>query len=150
MPWKCPVCGTENPDELNTCRICGAYRPTATTVNLSQADAKISVAFAALLVEVLDSPVKSLVGLVKRIDLTSKNGIVTVGRSLENDVVILDPSVSRRHLRVIIARDGLIIEDLQSTNGTYLLPKGERINVAKVGREALVKIGESILRFILE
>ena len=28
MPWKCPVCGTENEDDKEFCVVCGAVRPT--------------------------------------------------------------------------------------------------------------------------
>ncbi len=45
-----------------------------------------------------------------------------VGRSEDNDVVVSDPSVSRRHARLSRADggDGFVIEDLGSTNGTLL------------------------------
>ena len=44
-----------------------------------------------------------------------------VGRSEDNDVVISDPSVSRRHARLSRAEGGgFVIEDLGSTNGTLL------------------------------
>ncbi len=29
MPWKCPVCGTENEDDREFCVVCGAVRPSA-------------------------------------------------------------------------------------------------------------------------
>lgn len=44
-----------------------------------------------------------------------------VGRSEENDVVILDETVSSRHARVIQERTGVfMLQDLDSTNGTTL------------------------------
>jgi pSer/pThr/pTyr-binding forkhead associated (FHA) protein len=42
---------------------------------------------------------------------------VTVGRSLECDIVLQQSYVSGRHLRLI---DGLVVEDLGSMNGTFL------------------------------
>ncbi|MEZ0248436.1 MAG: FHA domain-containing protein [Thermoproteus sp.] len=150
MPWRCPICGTENPDDLDVCRICGAYRPTANTVSASdERSLRVPPPYRRLIVEVLDSPVKSLVGLSRQIDLTATGNIITVGRALDNHLVIPDPTVSRRHLRIIISSDGLVIEDLGSTNGTYLLPEGKRINTARAGEEASVRIGNSIIKLSL-
>jgi len=36
MPWRCPVCGTENRDDVLTCKVCGAYKPEATTRKTAQ------------------------------------------------------------------------------------------------------------------
>lgn len=44
-----------------------------------------------------------------------------VGRSNENNVVISNPYVGRRHCKLIYNDDGsFAIEDLQSRNGTYV------------------------------
>jgi DNA-binding response OmpR family regulator len=50
-----------------------------------------------------------------------------MGRAMENEIVILDKRSSREH--ALIRRQGrkLILEDLKSTNGTYL--NGERLKV---------------------
>src|SRR4030081_3523317 len=42
----------------------------------------------------------------------------TVGRTGETDVTIDDPSVSRRHARIIRDSEGFHVEDLSSLNGT--------------------------------
>ncbi|MFB6491186.1 MAG: FHA domain-containing protein [Thermoproteus sp. AZ2] len=146
MPWKCPICGTENPDDVDICRICGSYRPTARTISVSQIKQRAQYI---LIVEVLDSPVELLKGMRKSIDVSATNGVVTIGRALDNDVVVPDPTVSRRHLRVSALDDGIYIEDLGSTNGTYLLPSGEKISSAKAGPEVAVKIGATTLRLYL-
>ena len=43
-----------------------------------------------------------------------------VGRSAENEIVISDPNISRKHARLARADNGFMVEDLGSTNGTYL------------------------------
>ncbi len=43
-----------------------------------------------------------------------------VGRSAENEIVIADPNISRKHARIARADSGFMVEDLGSTNGTYL------------------------------
>ncbi len=44
----------------------------------------------------------------------------SVGRSEENDIIIADPNVSRRHARLVRSENGFVVEDLGSTNGTLL------------------------------
>jgi pSer/pThr/pTyr-binding forkhead associated (FHA) protein len=149
MPWRCPICGTENRDDALTCRVCGAYKPEATTRRVAQI-AKESVS-ATLHIEVLESPVESLVGRRFEIKVAAPGTIVSVGRAVENQIVVPDPAVSRRHLRLIVTSNGIIVEDLGSSNGTYLVERGvERlIKVENVGREAVVRIGDTKLRITL-
>lgn len=45
---------------------------------------------------------------------------VTIGRSLDNTVTIDNPAVSGRHARIVRERAEYVIEDLRSTNGTYV------------------------------
>ena len=44
--------------------------------------------------------------------------VATVGRSLENDIVLDSPNVSRRHARILRAGQGIQVMDLGSANGT--------------------------------
>ena len=54
-------------------------------------------------------------------------GLNTVGRLADNDIVLPDPYVSRRHCAVVIhAGDGGELHDVASKNGTYL--NGRRID----------------------
>ncbi len=48
------------------------------------------------------------------------SGPWSVGRSEENDIVVQDPNISRRHARLVRSENGFIVEDLGSTNGTLL------------------------------
>lgn len=46
----------------------------------------------------------------------------TVGRGDESDVVIIDKSISRQHLKVdILSSTQVSLQDLNSTNGSYIL-----------------------------
>lgn len=71
---------------------------------------------------------------------------VYIGRGDANDIVLKDEQVSHRHARFIREQDNFWVEDLVSTNGTYL--NGTQIH----GKEALkdedlIKIGTTILKF---
>ena len=48
------------------------------------------------------------------------SGPWSIGRSEENDIIIPDPNVSRRHARLSRLDNGFIVEDAGSTNGTLL------------------------------
>lgn len=47
-------------------------------------------------------------------------GRCTVGRLEGSDVLLADPSVSRRHARFVTEGDGFRVEDLGSSNGTFV------------------------------
>ena len=50
---------------------------------------------------------------------------ISIGRDIANDFVLNDAEVSRRHARLTLEGDRYKIEDLNSTNGTYI--DGQRL-----------------------
>ena len=71
---------------------------------------------------------------------------ITIGRAVENDIVITSKRVSREHARV--RRDGwrVMLEDLGSTNGTFL--NDERLfSPVALHDEDHIKIGDVVLTF---
>jgi pSer/pThr/pTyr-binding forkhead associated (FHA) protein len=52
--------------------------------------------------------------------LALSSGENIAGRGAECSVVIEATTVSRRHARIMVSSGGATIEDLQSTNGTYI------------------------------
>src|SRR5438132_4745271 len=50
----------------------------------------------------------------------------TLGRQTDNDLVLLDNRISRRHARIIQREDTYFLEDWESRHGTYL--NGERVS----------------------
>jgi hypothetical protein len=70
-------------------------------------------------------------------------GAVAIGRQ-DGDLVLEDPEVSRRH--AVLRREGesIVVEDLDSTNGTFV--NGERIrSPLPIGPGDLVRVGRTTL-----
>lgn len=62
-----------------------------------------------------------------------------IGRDPMADIVISDPEVSRQHVRLTRSEDGYQIQDLGSTNGTFV--NGQRL----AGESLLLQAGQEIL-----
>jgi len=56
--------------------------------------------------------------IVKKIPIQSDQ--ISIGRSKKNDIVISNPVASGKHAVISITDRGVILEDLQSRNGTYV------------------------------
>jgi len=56
--------------------------------------------------------------------------VVTIGGAEDNDIVLDFPMVSGHHARLILGAGGMTIEDLNSTNGTYIGSQANRIESA--------------------
>ncbi len=74
--------------------------------------------------------------------------VINIGRNIKNDIQIDNLSVSKMHARILKQKGKYYIEDLNSTNGTYLNEKKvskEMLNnndVITVGKHTLVTIFE--------
>src|SRR5574341_81581 len=69
---------------------------------------------------------------------------LTIGRDSTNDIVINDAEISRRHARLTFQGGKYVLEDLGSTNGTFV--NGQRLagpRVLKAGE--VVSFGEQII-----
>lgn len=62
---------------------------------------------------------------------------VTIGRDINNEIVINDAEVSRKHCRLKMYGEGFIIEDLGSTNGTW-------VNEQRISAQHQLRSGETI------
>jgi Inner membrane component of T3SS, cytoplasmic domain len=80
-------------------------------------------------------------------ELTLNSSALLLGRGAENDVNLArDEYASSKHARVEPRRDGVWVEDVGSTNGTYL--NGIRLTRAKkLAPGDVVRVGETELRY---
>ena len=65
---------------------------------------------------------------------------VIVGRSWPADAVVDDASLSRKHARFAWSAEGVTVEDLESTNGTWV--NGKRVKSLRVGPGDLIRLGD--------
>jgi hypothetical protein len=67
-----------------------------------------------------------------------KTGLNTIGRMPDNDVVIADPYISRRHCAILVhAGDGCEVHDFASKNGTL-------VNGQKIGGPTPLRSGDEL------
>jgi pSer/pThr/pTyr-binding forkhead associated (FHA) protein len=79
---------------------------------------------------------------------------ISIGRSPENIIIVPDPEVSRRHAVISLENGELYIEDLNSTNGTYIYDgklfqpiKGKQ----KIDANSIIKLGnQTIIKVVKE
>jgi pSer/pThr/pTyr-binding forkhead associated (FHA) protein len=74
--------------------------------------------------------------------------VVTIGRKPDNDLRIDNLAVSGHHARVVRDEDRFTLEDLGSTNGTFLGARRIKAETLSDGME--ITIGKYTLRFVEE
>jgi pSer/pThr/pTyr-binding forkhead associated (FHA) protein len=118
----CPVCQTPNPPGELFCQDCGLlFSSVSGTVE----------------------PLPDTADLARLIDSTGREfllnpGVNSVGRD-SGDIVIADPTISRRHAQVTLEEGRIVIEDLGSTNGS--LAAGAPV---RAGQPTVVYNGDTV------
>ncbi|HZU06898.1 MAG TPA: FHA domain-containing protein [Chloroflexota bacterium] len=75
--------------------------------------------------------------------------VVTLGRGRDNDLVLPDRAISRRHARLQRLPDGWLLIDLHSRNGTWV--NGERVTGPYLLQDGdLIALGEQRLTYRVE
>jgi pSer/pThr/pTyr-binding forkhead associated (FHA) protein len=77
--------------------------------------------------------------------LRTPSGRLRIGRQPDNDVVLDDPLISRRHAELRRGPQGWQLVDLDSSNGTFL--NGRRVNSATLAPGDVIGLGHSDFRF---
>jgi two-component system, NtrC family, response regulator GlrR len=73
------------------------------------------------------------------------SGVVTVGSAPNCDLVLAEPTVSRKHLTLEVCREGVIVTDLGSRNGVFYL--GHRVEKMTLALGSAIQVGAATLTF---
>src|SRR5713101_5993949 len=73
---------------------------------------------------------------------------LSVGRKSDNDIVVDNPAISGHHCRILKEGNAYFVEDLESTNGTYVNEK--RIQKAGLRHNDVVGVAKHALVFVSE
>jgi pSer/pThr/pTyr-binding forkhead associated (FHA) protein len=69
-----------------------------------------------------------------------------IGRSSELDIVLVEDMVSRKHAKITLTGSKITIEDLGSTNGTFV--NGEKVKSSRLKEGDRILVGTSILKLV--
>jgi hypothetical protein len=81
-------------------------------------------------------------------DFTLNKTLVSIGRGLDNDLVIDDPRVSRHHAQITFRHSHYLLRDQRSTNGTFV--NGQPVETVVLASGDRVSIGGYELIFTQE
>ena len=73
------------------------------------------------------------------------HNVTTIGRGNENDIVLLDGSISRQHARVYTEEKSILLEDLNSANGIQI--NGKRVVFRTLQDGDVIQIGNAKMTF---
>lgn len=149
---ECRKCGYRNPEDAIYCGRCGnrlsatASDQTTTYLEAVEYDAEELTE-----VEAPSDLSRGQIALVIRkgpdagMRFTLEKPVVTIGRHPESDIFLDDITVSRRHAEIRKEKEGYVIEDKGSLNGTYL--NRERIDLAPLKDGDEIQIGKFRMLF---
>src|ERR1041385_3372916 len=70
--------------------------------------------------------------------------LTTIGRAAGNQIQIAEASISARHCEIRLRGNELLVRDLDSTNGTFIM--GERITYGVLRLGQILRVGQVELR----
>lgn len=71
---------------------------------------------------------------------------IVIGRISEVDLLLLDDKVSRKHAKITTLGGRIMVQDLESRNGTFV--NGARIKSVQLSEGDQIQIGESTMRLV--
>src|SRR3982751_472545 len=69
---------------------------------------------------------------------------LVVGRGINSDIAIYDPTISRRHAELTVGPDGVQVKDLGSSNGTCI--NGNRVSAGRLHPNDSVTFGKVLFQ----
>ena len=73
---------------------------------------------------------------------------LVIGRDIPADIIIPDQALSRRHVELTATSEGVVVRDLDSSNGSYV--NDEPIQQAALSKGDRLRIGYTLLTFTCE
>ncbi|HHV26377.1 FHA domain-containing protein [Anaerosalibacter bizertensis] len=71
----------------------------------------------------------------------------TIGRGNQNNIIIKDPYISKKHLKIVKDEGDYYLEDLESANGTFV--NGDKImDVVKLRNGDRIRLGQVEFLFV--
>ncbi|MGI9033774.1 MAG: FHA domain-containing protein [Acidimicrobiales bacterium] len=149
----CNQCGHSNPSGAHFCSSCGAVlEPQSgddTTITFAPVEATGEGGEDELTVSLGEMHEAMAMVVVKRgpnagSKFALDQDVTRAGRHPDSDIFLDDITVSRRHAE-IIRRDGYVVRDVGSLNGTYL--NRERIDEGRLAQGDELQIGKFKLVF---
>lgn len=145
MAATCPICNGELGEGASTCPVCGyhvldstqSFRP----VKVEGADAGFDMPEAAG----KHFDLKVVRGPQTGIDITLREGTMSIGRDPRCDIFLNDMTVSRNHAEIEVGKDGCVLRDNSSFNGIWVNDRAVETCLLKSGD--LIQIGAFCLKY---
>lgn len=144
---RCTACGFVSNKEEKVCSRCGAELRAADKKTLSFAPVEVEEKEEAIEIKPQEEPTLVVARgpvIGQRFLLTKKE--FTVGRDPRSDIFLDDITVSRKHAKINLTKDKVVISDDNSLNGTYL--NSERVEKAVLKHGDELQIGKFKLVFL--
>jgi hypothetical protein len=122
--FPCPKCKRQIMADWNSCLFCGAIPE----FELGKPG----------LLHFVSGPLAQQIAVLER-------PITTIGSVAGNDIVLMDPGVSRKHIGIRKVEGGYEVADFGSTNGVFV--NGERIPKKKLAIGDVLKVGGTEMIF---
>lgn len=84
-------------------------------------------------------------GPAGRLEHVLERGTTGIGRRVENEIRLDDPAVSGRHAQIVWIYDAPYLQDLGSTNGSFV--NGERVARQELHDGDVIRLGRQEMRF---
>ena len=78
-------------------------------------------------------------------EITIDKGVISIGSSPHADLALVDDTVSRSHAEIQKTKEGYLLKDSGSTNGTFV--SGLKVKEAFLSAGTLIKVGKTKIKF---
>ncbi len=99
----------------------------------------------ALVMQAVKAPLPAVVRVTgvpaKPASFMLRSGRCVIGAGSDADIVLTDPTVSRRHVELALVPEGVSVTDLSSRNGTFYL--GQRVEKMTLALGSRLRVGSS-------